>query len=169
MLESNSIVDKINKRLLQLQNYREIFMDLSTPEKLRSYRYDLINFFFELEREIKLCTQMIKTLNSENTNLTEQLMVQEKRERELYFENLALKECLSKKDSKMTDLVNSNSFLELRLSKKQDQIDGLNKDQVLSIPSRTQFKSNQTPLMTQVFNNLSRKVITVITGHQIKI
>jgi DNA repair exonuclease SbcCD ATPase subunit len=122
MLSVNAITEKINEKVGNLQNYRQIFMDLSTPEKLRSFRHELINFFFEIEREIKMASQLINTLASENKNLNEKAESQEKNAGDLYFENLSLKEKLLKEENKIADLANTNKYLELQLNKKDDEL-----------------------------------------------
>lgn len=143
MFNVNEIIGKINDKVSQLQNYRQITMELSSPDKLRIFRQDLINFFFDVEREFKFTAQMINSLSSENRNLTEKLDVHEKKAGELYFENLSLKEKLLKEENKIGDLVNTNSFLELQVRKKDDEIERLKNEtgkpktcQISTIPTQ---------------------------------
>ena len=128
MLDSNSLTEKIDSKVLQLQNYRQIFMDINTPEKLRSYRHDLINFFFDLEREIKVYSQMINTLSIENTNLKEKSEFFDKDIRDLHFENSNIKEKLYKQENTVFELKNSISFYNTQVNKKQNEIEKLNKE-----------------------------------------
>ena len=118
MFNTVSILEKIEGKVSQLQNYRLIFMDMSTAEKLRNYRQDLINFFFELEREFKVSTQLINCLSTVNTDLNEKSQTLEKNITDLTKENLLLKEKLLINENKISNLTNSNNFLELQTSTK---------------------------------------------------
>ena len=154
MFDSNSIIDKIDGKVRQLQNYRQIFMEINTPEKLRTYRQELINFFFELEREIKVCAQLINTLSANNTNLIEKAEQLEKNSGDLYFENLTLKQKILIEENKIAEFTNSNKYLELQLDVKQGEIERLVKEIAFLTASKknelTSIQSNVQALVNMI-------------------
>ena len=118
--QAMSVIDKIEKRLGALQNFRLNILNITKIDDFRNERNKIIKYHFELEDELRQCIYSLKSFLFEKKDLFEKInstnLIQKTKEIShiIYDKDLNVK---------IQDLISVNHFLKEKIDKDEMEIE----------------------------------------------